>query len=118
VTNNTLIFAEGDPIRAGPPLRVAAEFRHSIATCVRARADDVKQSQLSDDEALARQLQRQEAAGLQWQRSPRGGSGSPEELRMRLQEILQMMPPNDRHRPLVQRLHDQLVIVRALAFCF
>lgn len=105
----------------------------------------MKLSQLSEDEQLARQLQRQESAGLQWPRQPRGSGlpnllssfacnlqfrcvlqsspnplrflliwlgGSPEELRARLQEILQMMPANDRHRPLVQRLHDQLAIVR------
>lgn len=94
VTNNTQIYAEGSPIRA----------------------EDLRQAQLQQDEELARQLQRQEALASGFPMffpSPglRGPAGGPEELRRRLAEILVMMPPNDPHRPLIQRLHDQMALL-------
>lgn len=94
VTNDTKIFAEGSPIRA----------------------EELRQSQLSHDEELARQLQRQEAmAGGFPPPSPFGtrgaARGGPEELRRRLSEILVMMPPTDPHRQLIQRLHDQMALL-------
>lgn len=36
------------------------------------------------------------------------GSQTPEDLRLRLAELLRMMPAGDSHRGLIQRLHDQL----------
>ena len=38
-------------------------------------------------------------------------SQSPDELRSRLAEVLRIMPAQDRHRHIVQRLHDQLAMV-------
>jgi hypothetical protein len=118
VTVATLMFADGEPIKAG----------------------DIKHQQLEADEELARQLQRQEAvaggyssrsmmmpgpmgmggmgggmAGNGGMAAGSGGGGGgvpvPDELRARLQDILRMMPANDRNRPLVQRLHDQLAML-------
>lgn len=42
-------------------------------------------------------------------------SQSPDELRVRLAEVLRLMPANDPHRPIVQRLHDQLSMLPYMA---
>lgn len=95
VTVHTLIFNEGPALRA----------------------EDLRRRQEEEDAAMARQLQAQEEAA---NRPPmfRGMGGmavrpmqlaqSPEELRMRLAAVLQMMAPNDPHRAIVARLYEQL----------
>jgi len=117
VTFKSIIYAAGDALRA----------------------EDVKTQQMQDDEALALRLQRQEAmggaplpgpfpfggppfgrpGGVPMLVIPSGPGGRPrgvqssEALQARLREVLQQMPENDRHRPLVQRLHDQLAALPA-----
>jgi len=87
ITLNTVIFATGDPIKA----------------------DDLRRFQEEQDAMMARQLQQQEARRM---RIPtQAGSISSEELRTRLQTVLRDMPAGDRHREVVQNLHDQLVML-------
>lgn len=96
VTVHTLIFNEGPALRA----------------------EDLRRRQEEEDAAMARQLQAQEEAasrppifrgmgGMQM-RPMQMAAQSPEELRMRLATVLQMMAPNDPHRAIVARLYEQL----------
>jgi len=89
VTNETELYAGGDPIRA----------------------EDIKQRQMQADAEMARRLQQQESGGLFFNGRAGGPRTSPEYLRMRLQNTLRMMPPNDPNRPLVQQLHNQLAML-------
>ncbi|GAB5354361.1 hypothetical protein AAMO2058_000112100 [Amorphochlora amoebiformis] len=87
VTNETELYAGGDPIKA----------------------DDIKTRQLQADAEMARRLQQQESGGVYF---PRGGArGSPEYIRMQLRNTLRNMPPNDPNRALVQQLHNQLAML-------
>jgi hypothetical protein len=95
VTLKTLLYADGSPLRA----------------------DEIKRQQEIDDENLARQLQQSEG-NISFYAPARVAhpaaliSQSPDELRLRLAEVLRIMPQNDRHRPVVQRLHDQLALLQ------
>ena len=90
VTVNTLIFNEGPPLRA----------------------EDLRRRQLEDDEAMARQMQQAEEQANRPQMMMRGGRHmvvqSPAELQARLAQVLRLMPPDDPHRQVVQRLYEQL----------
>jgi hypothetical protein len=77
------------------------------------RAEDLRRQQEAEDEAMARQLQQQEEhanmppmqRGMMGMRMP---VQSADELRHRLLAVLRQMPPNDPHRPVIQRLYEQL----------
>jgi hypothetical protein len=103
VTLDTEIFATGSPLKA----------------------EDLRRQQEEEDARLARELAAEQDAsmgfgrrrgrnnrdmyGMDYQAFPLGSS--PEDLRLRMAEILRVMPENDRHRPVVQRLHDQLLLM-------
>jgi len=75
VTNQTKIYANGQPIKY----------------------EDIKRQQLQADEEMARRLQQQENT-----------PGPVIVLQSRLEDVLRRMPPNDPHRPMLQRLHTSL----------
>jgi len=93
VTVNTLIYNDGPALRA----------------------EDLRRQQEAEDEAMARQLQQQEEhanappmMGMRGMMGMRMPVQSADELRMRLLAVLRQMPPNDPHRPIIQRLYEQL----------
>ena len=99
VTVNSLIFNDGPPLRA----------------------EDLRRQQEIEDEQMARQMQQAEDAASRPPQmmfmNQRGGPvmlqrpiqvQTPEELRARLAAVLRMMPPDDPHREVVERLYDQL----------
>jgi len=92
------------------------------------RAEDMKRQQEVDDELMARRLQQEDAQAAGIGPMGMGGMGgefgvfplrrpvqavpSPAEMRQRLAALLVLMPPNDRNRVIMQRLHDALAAMQ------
>ena len=93
VTNNTVIHAQGEWLSL---------------------VEEQKREQEAKDEEMARQLQAQEQAEIRQMVHPGGGlggqggevpaEGAQAELAMRLHRLMAVIPPDDPHRALVQRL--------------
>lgn len=85
VTNETEVYAEGEPIKA----------------------EDIKRQQEAKDAEMARRLQQQESGGVTY--AP--GRPNPNMLRQRLAASLRQMSADDPNRQLVQQLHNQLAML-------
>lgn len=82
-------------------------------------SEDVRRQQEVEDARIARQLAQQDMPNRRNGRPAvqRGGmyqmplGGNPEEFRVRMAEILRIMPADDQHRRLVQQIHDELLLL-------